>query len=85
MLKETLPETADTPTTSNVTVRLLGVKMTLNRLAVKLEFAWQGLSDFDSINCRPPMFALTPESRERRDIKVTKGESIEDRMVGNYL
>ena len=29
---------------------LSGVKMTLNNVAVKLEFAWQGFKDCDSIN-----------------------------------
>lgn len=29
---------------------LSGVKMTLNNVAVKLEFAWQGFKDSDSIN-----------------------------------
>lgn len=29
---------------------LSGVKMTLNNVAVKLEFAWQGFRDCDSIN-----------------------------------
>ena len=29
---------------------MLGVKTTLNKLAVKLELAWQAFRDFDSIN-----------------------------------
>ena len=29
---------------------LSGVKMTLNKVAVKLELAWQGFKDCDSIN-----------------------------------
>ena len=64
---------------------LLGVKTTLKRLAVKLELAWQGLSDLDSINCRPPMLAFAPESRERMDMKVVRGERIEKRIMGYYV
>ncbi len=40
----------DTPTTSKVNVRLSGVKTTLKRVAVKLEFSWQGLRDLDSMS-----------------------------------
>jgi len=56
---------------------LFGVKTTLNRLAVKLELAWQALSDFDSIN----LVAEALERRDRRDVKKTKGESIEYLMI----
>lgn len=38
-LNWTLPFTAETPTMSKVMVEVFGVKMTLKRLAVKLEFA----------------------------------------------
>ena len=59
-------------------VELLGVKTTLNKLAVKLELAWQALRDCDSIN----RTAEAPERRERRVVRKTKGESnIEDRMM----
>lgn len=34
---------------SNAKLPLLGVKATLKRVAVKLEFCWHGLSDEDSI------------------------------------
>lgn len=46
----TLPWIDETPTTSNARVLLSGVKSTLKSVAVKLEFAWQGFKDFDSIN-----------------------------------
>lgn len=38
----------DTPTILNARLPLLGVKMTLNRVVVKLEAAWQEFRDFDS-------------------------------------
>lgn len=46
----TNPDIEDTPTTSKARLLLSGVKATLNKVAVKLELAWQGFSDFDSIN-----------------------------------
>ena len=75
---DTLPWIEDTPTTSKVIVLLLGVKTTLNKLAVKLEFCWHALREFDSIN----RTAEAPERRERSVVKKTNGESnIEDRMM----
>jgi hypothetical protein len=75
---DTLPWIEDTPTTSKVIVLLLGVKTTLNKLAVKLEFCWHALRDCDSIN----RTAEAPERRERSVVKKTNGESnIEDRMM----
>jgi hypothetical protein len=68
----------ETPTISNARLLLLGVKETLNKLAVKLELPWHVLRDFDSINRR----ADGPERRERRDIKTVKGGSnVEDRTI----
>lgn len=46
----TLPWIDETPTTSNASVLLSGVKTTLNSVAVKLELSWQGFRDLDSIN-----------------------------------
>ena len=61
-----------------VSVLLLSVKTTLNRLAVKLELSWQVFKDFDSIN----LTAEAPERREKREREKIKGESnIEDRMM----
>jgi len=61
-------------------VLLSGVKTTLNKLAVKLELSWQVLRDLDSIN----RMAEAPESRERKDVTKTKGESNnEDRMMAD--
>jgi hypothetical protein len=37
----------DTPSTSKLKLRLLGVRATRNRVAEKPEFARHGLSDFD--------------------------------------
>lgn len=62
---------------SKVSVLLFGVKTTLNKLAVKLELAWQELREFDSIN----LMADALEKRERRDVKKTNGDSIECFMV----
>jgi hypothetical protein len=67
----------ETPTISNVSVKLFGVKTTLNRLAVKLELSWQVLRDFDSIN----RIAEAPENSERRDVRNTKGESINEDLM----
>ena len=76
---DTLPWIEDTPMTSKVIVLLLCVKTTLNKLAVKLEFCWQALREFDSINRTA---AEAPERRERSVVKKTNGESnIEDRMM----
>jgi hypothetical protein len=74
---ETLPWIEDTPTISNVIVLLLGVKTTLNKLAVKLELSWQVLRDFDSIN----LMAETPDRREEKESKVTTGDNIESLMM----
>ena len=46
----TFPEIVETPTTSNASVLLSGVKSTWKRVAVKLEFSWHGFRDLDSIN-----------------------------------
>ena len=63
---------------SNVRVLLLGVKTTLNRLAVKEELSWQVLRDLDSIN----RVAETLERRERSVVRMTNGEdNIEDLIV----
>ncbi len=76
--KVTLPWMEETPTTSKVSVKLLGVKTTLKRLAVKLELSWHVLRDFDSIN----RVAEAPERMERRDVSKTRGESnIENCMM----
>lgn len=63
---------------SKVRVLLLGVKTTLNRLAVKEELSWQVFRDLDSIN----RVAETLEKRERSVVRMTKGEdNIEDIIV----
>ncbi len=46
----TYPEIDDTPRIVKARLLLSGVKMTLKSVAVKLEFAWQGFKDSDSIN-----------------------------------
>jgi hypothetical protein len=69
----------ETPTMSKVKVLLSGVKMTSNKLAVKLELLWQELSDFDSIK----RMAEAPDRNVRRAVTKTKGDSIEDRMTGD--
>ena len=56
---------------------MLGVKTTLNKLAVKLELSWHALRDFDSIN----RMAEAPERKDRRDVKKTKDENNEDLMM----
>lgn len=69
----------ETPTTSNAMVLLSGVKMTLNKVAVKLELSWQGLRDFDSIR----FMADVREERARKVVK-TIGNALDDhdgRMV----
>lgn len=58
-------------------VLLLGVKTTLNKLAVKLELSWQVLRDFDSIN----LMAETPESKEDKERRVVTGDNIENLMM----
>jgi hypothetical protein len=60
----------ETPTISKVSVKLSGVKTTLNKLAVKLELAWQVFRDLVSIN----RMAEALERKERRDVRKTKGE-----------
>ena len=40
----------DTPRIVKAKLLLSGVKMTLKSVAVKLEFAWHGFNDSDSIN-----------------------------------
>lgn len=75
----TLPAIDETPTTSNAKVLLSGVKMTLNRVAVKLELSWQGLRDFDSIK-------FMADVKGERVSKVVRrvGKAVEDderRMV----
>src|SRR6187551_2516089 len=45
--KMTLPWTDETATMSTLAVLLFGVKTTLNRLAVKLEFSWHVFNDLD--------------------------------------
>lgn len=60
-------------------VLLLGVKTTLNKLAVKLELSWQVLRDFDSIN----LMAETPDRREEKESKVTTGDNVENLMIVN--
>jgi len=63
---------------SKVSVKLSGVKTTLNKLAVRPEFSWHVLRDFDSIN----RTAEALERRERREVRKTKGErSIGDLML----
>ena len=42
----------DTPRILKAKLLLSGVKMTLNSVAVKLEFAWQGFKDSDSRNLK---------------------------------
>ena len=59
----------DTPTISNAKLPLFGVKMTLKRLAVKLEFVWQGFSDFDS------MYRMADARCDRVAIEVRKSHS----------
>lgn len=76
----TLPEIDETPTTSKVTVKFLGVNTTLNKLAVKLELSWHVFKDFDSIS----WMAETPESVESSERVKMKGESsMEDRMIAS--
>lgn len=58
-------------------VLLLGVKTTLNKLAVKLELSWQVFRDFDSIN----LMAETPERREDKERRVKMGDNIENLMM----
>ena len=58
---------------------LSGVKMTLNRVAVKLEFAWQGFKDCDWIN-------LIGDAKGARESAVVKRshagfDSDEERMM----
>lgn len=70
---------------SNATCDVFGVKTTLNRLAVKLEFFWHGLSDLDSIK-RSPIFASAVERRENMDRKVTRGDKndVLDHMLMDF-
>jgi len=46
----TLPLIDDTPTISRASDLLSGVKTTLNRVAVRFELSWHGLSDLDSMS-----------------------------------
>jgi hypothetical protein len=58
---------------------LFGVKTTLNKLAVKLELSWQALREFDSIN----LMADTLEKKDRRAVKMTRGEDNEDLIMAD--
>jgi len=55
--------------------------MTSNKLAVKLELSWQELSDLDSIK----RIAEAPDRKVRRVVTRTKGDNVEDRMMGKYV
>lgn len=75
--KLTLPETDETPTISNDTVLLLGVKTTLNKLAVKLELSWHVFREED-------LSSLSAEAywvRERMEVIAIIGDSSERRMM----
>jgi len=63
---------------SKARVLLFGVKMTLNRLAVKDELVWQVFKEVDSIN----RVAETPESNGSEAARMPNGDdNIEDLIV----
>lgn len=61
----TYPEIDDTPRILKAKLLLSGVKTTLNNVAVKLELAWQGFKDCDSIS-------LSGDARGAREANVTR-------------
>ena len=79
----TFPEIVVIPTTLKVRVRLSGVKATLNRVAEKLEFDMQVLSDDDEMT----RSLLMPEAwvkgmrAAKRAIRKPRGDR-EGRMLG---
>jgi hypothetical protein len=75
--KLTLPETDETPTISNDTVWLSGVKTTLNKLAVKLELSWQVLREEDLSSFSAEAYW----AKERMDMMAITGDSSERRMM----
>lgn len=75
--KLTLPETDETPTISNDTVWLSGVKTTLNKLAVKLELPWHVLREEDLSN----FSAEACWAKERMEVMAIIGDSSERRMM----
>ena len=76
------PVRVEIPATSKARVLLLGVKMTLKRLAVKLELSTQVLREEDWMR---RSVAAAVEMRESIEVDATKGESVEKRMMGDYV
>jgi hypothetical protein len=61
-----------------VKVKLSGVNITSNNVAVKLELSWHAFKDFDSIN----RIAVVCEMKVRKEAKKTNGV---DNNVGRIL
>ena len=75
----TYPDIDETPRILKAKLLLSGVKMTLNSVAVKLEFAWQGFKDSDSMS-------LMDDAKDVRESMVVRDshpgfESDEKRMM----
>ena len=76
----TFPEIEDTPTTSKANVRLSGVKMTLNRVAVKFELSWHGFRDLDSISRIAEVDVISVRNVAAKAIH----EEIGNRILGEF-
>ena len=75
----TLPDIDDTPTTLKASDLLAGVNITSNSVAVKPEFAWQELREFDLIICSADASDQNKESVATRAVRGEKMSRIAER------